>query len=177
MATLYIILKRFWSERAHHHKHYQPWVWRQLPLPHGQMNNFPKTKLALRNLILRLLTNYGAGRYRVLRTHFSTEGKGDWRPVVYWVVRPDGKFRILKRYSEHKSHLGTDREQAYWKLPQHKLRINTDVHQLLRAQRRRVLEKLQHRVQQPQLFSHTIRSSTSNRPWKVQISPQRPRRY
>ena len=173
MATLYIILKRFYSERAHHHRRYQPWIWKQLSLPHGQMSNFPKTKIALRNLILRLSSVYGAGRYRVMRSHFSTEGSGDWRPVIYWIVRPDGKYRLIKRYSEHKSQLGTDNEQAFWKQPQQRLRITTDVHQLLREQRRRTLEKLQHRIQQPQLFTHTIRSSTSNRPWKVQVTSQR----
>jgi len=166
-----------WSEKAHHHRHYQPFVWRPLPAPYEKMTNFPKNKLALRTLILRLLALYGAGRYRVLRSHFSTESSGDWRPVIYWVVRPDGKYRLIKRYSEHKSHLGTDSEQAFWKLPQRRLLITTDSHEQLRNRKARMLKALETRVQKPKPYVHTIRSSTSNRPWKVTVTAQTRRYY
>jgi len=172
MTRAYWLLKRVYSEKAHHTRHYQPWIWK--PLISFPIQSLPATKLGLSNLIKRIARQYGFGHYRILRNQFINE-KPHFRAIVQFQVRPDLKWRITKRVTQNKAN--ATEPDTYFKQRAKRLFITTDSQEQLRNRKRSMLKTLEHRIQQPKPFTHTIRSSVSNRPWKTTVTIQKPHRY
>ena len=161
----YWLMKRVWSEKAHHHRGYQPYIWK--PVKEFPINSLPTSRIGLDNLIKRIARQFGFGYYRVLREQFIGE-KPHFRPIIQFQVRPDFKWRITKRHTQHKAN--KSEPDAYFKQHQRRLLILTDAHEQLRNRKARMLKALETRVQKPKPYQHTIRSSTSNRPWKITVT-------
>lgn len=153
----YLVYKRVWSDKAKAMPRYQPYTWVNLPSPFGKMENFPTSRVAFRALVQRLVNKFGPGRYFVLRAQFEREAPG-WKPVVYLLARRDFKYRLVKRYTQYKSHEG--KVQGYWKEHRKRLHITTDVRQELRRRRYNMLRRMRHEVKTVQPFVHEIRTST-----------------
>lgn len=169
MTTIYIVLKRVYYKYVG--KHRQPYIWIPLPPPHGKLKNLPTSKPAFANLVRRLLSAFGPGRYRIMRSSFGLERPG-WRPVVYWIVRADGKYHIKKKYGKFDSHL--EDPQAYFKESHRRLHLNMDVDKILKERRQGMLDQLRHReILKTKPRVHEIRSHSS-RPWKVVVQASAP---
>jgi len=160
-------MKRFWSDKAKHHRGYQPYIWK--PLTDFVILNLPTSRIGFNSLVKRIFAKYGQGRYFFLRQQYIGE-KPHFRPIVYFIIRGDSKYRILKRYTQFK---GTIAEPDLWfKQHEKQLRLGIDMDEKLRAKQRNLLKSLEHKVNLQKPFQHTIRSSVSNRPWKIEISAQ-----
>lgn len=123
-------MRRTWSEKARHHRHYQPFVYK--PIKDFPITSIPTSRLGLRNLIHRILRLYGASTYLILREQFEGE-KPHFRGVLQFQVRLDGKYRILQRYTQFKA---TESDpQPFFKQHQRRLLVSTDAHEQLRRAR------------------------------------------
>jgi hypothetical protein len=167
MARHYWLMKRVYSERAHHHKGYMPYVWKVIK--EFPIQNIPTSKMGFSNLVKRIARQFGFGYFMILREQFTNE-KSHFRLVVQFQVRPDLKWRFTKRATQNKANKAEP--DSFFKQPQKRLLVTTDAHELLRNRKRNMLKALETRVQKPKLYTHTIRSSVSNRPWKMTITTQ-----
>jgi len=139
----------------------QPYVWETLPAPFGKLEAIPTSRFAFRSFVRRLLQRFGPGRYKILRQQFEDE-KPQWKHVVYFIVRPDGKYRIVKRYTQYRSH--PDETQAYWKQHERRILVTVDIKERLRQRQRTLLERLKHEVKKPKPFKYKIEA----RHWKME---------
>ena len=152
----YWVNKRRYSEKAGRHPRYQPWVWDPLAPPFRDMKNLPTSRVGFRGLVSRILQRHGTGRYLILREQFEGEKPG-YRPVVYFFVRADGRYKILKRYTQYPSH-PHGKVQCYFKQHRRRLRLTMDIGERMRERRRALLEKITHRVEPPKPFKYKIKA-------------------
>jgi len=103
----YWILKRVYSEKVA--KGNSPWVW--VPM-NFDVTTIPLTKLEWRQLMKRIVAELGEGTYRIMRSQFSGENNV-WKPVVYFEVLNDARFRIVRRYTQYKAVPG--KKQPFFK--------------------------------------------------------------
>jgi len=156
----YYMEKRYYSERAFYAPRYQPWVYRPLPSPYGELQELPRSKTGFTSLVRRLFWRHGSGRYKILRSRFFGESPG-WKPVVLFHIRlGDGKYMILKRYTQYRSH---EKDPQLWFKEHHRrLRINMDMKEVLAERRRRMLDQHRSRVKalKPKRYRHKIEGRT-----------------
>lgn len=100
-----------------------------------------------------------------MRAQFEGETPG-WKPVIYFIAREDFKYRIVKRYTQFRSH-PAGQPQGYWKEHKKRLHITVDVRERLRHRRYAMLRRMRHEVQTAKPFSYTIRTSTGL--WKMEV--------
>ena len=131
----------------------QPWVWSPLPPPFRNMTSLPTSRMSFRGLVRRILLRHGPGRYLILREQFPGE-KPSYKPVVMFYVRQDGRYRLIKRYTQFKSH--PEDPQGYWKEHRRRVLVVLDVAERMRQRRRQLLERIKHEVERPKPFKYKI---------------------
>jgi hypothetical protein len=164
LAKQFWLMKRFFYEKVGRGR--QPYIWKPVDFP---LQNIPTSKVGFKGLVNRIRQRWGPGRYFILREQFEGE-KPMFRPVVYFVIRFDGKYRIVKRYTQFKA-VDSD-TQPFWKLHQRRLRLGMDMKERLRQMRRAILDSLKHEIQLAQPFEHEIVSHT-RKGWKIAISTRK----
>ena len=94
----YWLEQRIYSEKVARGN--QPWVW--YPITEFNIHSIPVTKTEWRQLMQQIVTEVGEGTYIIYRTQMKKEGKG-FRPVVYFQVLDDYRYRFIRRYTNTKA--------------------------------------------------------------------------
>jgi hypothetical protein len=156
----YWLEKRFWSQKADAVPGYQPYIWRKVNF---QILNFPKSRVAFKAMVRRIGNMHGSGRYIIYREQFEGE-KPMFRPVVYFQIRDDGKYRVIKKYSQFTA--TPTKPDSFLKQHEKRILVTVDIKERTRARRRALLERMKHEVKRPKPFKHTIRTNTGL--WKYE---------
>jgi len=158
----YYIEKKVYSERARLAGH-RPFVYKRLRPPYRTLQNFPRSFTGFKNLMQRIYMIYGAGRYKIFRSQFEGESPS-WKMVCLVEITVDGHIKIVKRYTQWRSH--PDDPQLWFKIHNRRLKFSLDMKKYLADKRRQFIEKHRRRIEalKPKPFKYVIQART----WKYE---------